>query len=118
MQHFYRRRVAKMENFISPEFSYQSPAVMPVDFTGFVKHCNYLFQNTFVKINHIQTQNDQSFLVDYHIHIQHKSLETACLLPGKAKVLIVDNLIKKIIVSYDPLFIGKPKNTQKTVHYF
>ncbi|MGL1920931.1 MAG: hypothetical protein OCD03_07885 [Hyphomicrobiales bacterium] len=118
LRHFYNQRVEKLEDFVSPNFSYQSPAIAPVDFLAFISHCDDLFQNVSVGIEQIKTQNDRIFQIFYSINIWHKNASKPHSLPGRANILVVNNLIENIIVSYDPNLLVGNKSKNKQVFLF
>lgn len=118
LRHFYRKRVGKLEDFVSPSFRYQSPAIKPVGFSTFIEHCDELFQNVSVGIEQIRTPNDRFFQVNYSINIRRENEPLTHSLPGRANILVVNNLIENIIVSYDPNLLTSKTPEKKNVYLF
>lgn len=109
LSHFYRQRVDKLEDFVSPNFSYQSPAIKPVNFLSFVEHCNHLFQNVSIAVEQVKTHNDRFFQIQYSIHIRGNDGASRFSIPGRANILVINSLIENIIVTYNPnLLVKKP----------
>lgn len=106
LNQFYRKKIEKLASFVSPSFSYSSPAVGQADFQAFVDHCKVLFGSVTVYVDEVKNYNDRYFLVDYSINIMDDNLKNGSTsIPGCARFLLVNNLIENIIVKYDPSLI-------------
>lgn len=118
LNQFYRKRVDALAQFVSPNFSYASPAVNPIGFDDFVRHCDALFESVTVYVNDINNRNDQCFIINYSINIKHDALKDGYIsMPGHAKFMLVDNLIEDIMVLYDPQLLTPKINPKKTTYY-
>ncbi|PCI88183.1 MAG: hypothetical protein COB24_03575 [Hyphomicrobiales bacterium] len=118
LNQFYRRRLDQLEQFVSPNFSYTSPAVKPIGFVDFVTHCEELFECVTVYVNGVKNPNDQCFVINYSINVKHDALKDGYIsMPSYAKFMLVDNLIENIKILYDPRKLKPKVKPQKTIHY-